>query len=671
MRRAAWCSLGTAGVLLATAAAASPASAAYDPPQLLSASATAQGADPSDRPALSGDGRYVTFATQSRNLLTEADAPGTYRRGGLLRRDLRTDALELVARGTLWADGALVDVDPPLIQGAQQPSISADGRYVVFSTDEALAAQDTNGANDVYLRDMDRPIDAPDAYTLVSARDGEDTPATYDGPAGATVAPRVALSDDGRSVAFVTQAASDLVPAPDPTPAGEVFVRRLDERRTLLVSTLRDPAAGAPTSAPVTAAGRPTQATISGDGSTIAWLTSGPAAAQQAPFVAGDDAAEAEAASVPLVRRLTDPGGGATRVITGKGDAEDPACPPGGALTLSNPLPSPVRGPCDGPLVDGVNASAILVSALDLSRDGRTALLVTNLGPRGVLPNGTVNDLLLVDLHDGVARKAAVRELTREGEAGDPARSLVVADAALSGDGRFAAFTTGRSRFGTGLLRFVGTPSPSAVDDVRELYVADTRAGTVQLVTRALDGGKVGGSSASPDVDDAGDLAFSSLAGTLAPGDGNGQRDVFLARPHVDLAAPAADMLPQRDAPALLLPARVLRVTATVTARGDVRVTTTVPGAGRVALALRPAGAKRSIKATRRPAVAGPARTTLRLSRALRHRTLHGRGLATTLTASFTPKAGGKSLKRTRTLRLRFASKPKTKTKTTKKVTQP
>ncbi len=659
MRRAAWCSLGAAGLLLAVPTA--PAGAAYDPPQLLSASATAQGADPSDRPALSGDGRYVAFATQSRNLLTEADAPGTYRRGGLLRRDLRTGALELVARGALWADGALVDVDPPLTQGAQQPSISADGRYVAFSTDEPLTAADTNGAGDVYVRDMDRPIDAPDAYTLVSARDGGNAAATYEGPAGATVAPRGALSDDGRSVAFVTQAASDLLPGTDPTPAGEVLVRRLDEHRTLLVSSLRNPAG-----APVTVAARPTQVTISGDGSTVAWLTSGPAAAQQAPFVAGDDAAEAEAATVPLVRRLTDPGGGRTRVITGKGDAEDPACPAGGALTLFNPLPSPVRGPCDGPLVDGGNASAILVSALDLSRDGRTALLVTNLGPRDVLPNGTVNDLLLVDLRDGVTRKAAVRELTREGEAGDPARSLVVADAALSGDGRFAAFTTGRSRFATGLLRFVGTPSPSAVDDIRELYVADTRAGTVQLVTRALDGGKADGSSATPDIDDAGDLAFSSLAGTLAPGDGNGQSDVFLARPHVDVAVPTADVLPQSDAPALLLPSRVLRVTATVTARGDVRVTTTVPGAGRIAVALRPAGAKRSVKATRRPALAGPARTTLRLSRALRHRTLHGRGLATTLTVTFTPRAGGAPLKRARTLRLRI-----TKTKTTKKVVQP
>ncbi len=99
---------------------------------------------------------------------------------------------------------------------------------------------------------------------------------------------------------------------------------------------------------------------------------------------------------------------------------------------------------------------------------------------------------------------------------------------------------------------------------------------------------------------------------------------------------PAADVLPQSDAPALLLPTRILRVTATVTARGDVRVTTTVPGAGRLTLALRPAGTKRSVKATRRPAVAGPSRVTLRLSRALRHRMLHGRGLATTLTATFT-----------------------------------
>ena len=69
---------------------------------------------------------------------------------------------------------------------------SADGRYVVFSTDAALVASDTNGLDDVYLRDT------ADATTvLVSHRRGVP---------GNDYSFEPTISSDGRYVAFTTWA---------------------------------------------------------------------------------------------------------------------------------------------------------------------------------------------------------------------------------------------------------------------------------------------------------------------------------------------------------------------------------------------------------------------------------------------------------------------------------
>ena len=77
---------------------------------------------------------------------------------------------------------------------------------------------DTNDNVDVYVRDMAIPIGGPGAFDLVSARDGGDAPASYGSPAfpfpgsnpGADVSRGVAISADGRKVAFRTDVPSDL-----------------------------------------------------------------------------------------------------------------------------------------------------------------------------------------------------------------------------------------------------------------------------------------------------------------------------------------------------------------------------------------------------------------------------------------------------------------------------
>jgi hypothetical protein len=177
---------------------------------------------------ISADGRYVVFQTRATNFFEddggvlgphgpEADVepPGTLREGGIFRYDRVTGAIQLVADGsevhTAGAEKGIL-----IFRGAQNPSVSADGRYIAFSTAQQLVPQDTNENVDVYVRDMDVPLTAgrkdSGAYTLVSARDAGDEPATYaprnpplpGANPGTEVWPNTSISADGRYVVFRT-----------------------------------------------------------------------------------------------------------------------------------------------------------------------------------------------------------------------------------------------------------------------------------------------------------------------------------------------------------------------------------------------------------------------------------------------------------------------------------
>ncbi len=227
--------------LLAALLCCAPAQALFSAPQLASGNPAVQlQADYAYDPAISGDGRYVAFSG------SVASQPGVY------RKDLRSGRLELVAAG----------------EHSGAPSISADGRYVSFTSDEEPASGHPGGAgkgcSSVYVRDMHEPLDAPGAFTLASARDGSVQSLTYQPPAagqghycGAAGAARVALSADGRRVAFTVLSPSDLTGACTsdagqppaiscPTPPEQVAVRDLGSDATALVSVTHASLGGAP-----------------------------------------------------------------------------------------------------------------------------------------------------------------------------------------------------------------------------------------------------------------------------------------------------------------------------------------------------------------------------------------------------------------------------------------
>jgi hypothetical protein len=577
-----------AGLLAAAIASTAPAPAIAfygDGAQIVSADfeRLEQGDDATVFAAISGDGRYVAIQTFARNFFLDddPDPPGQYRAGGIFRFDLETRALAKVADGNLHDedDGAF------LRRGASNPSISADGRHVAFATAEPLVPADANDDVDVYVRDMTVDAGAAGAYDLVSARDGGDVPATF-GPSsspfpgsdpGADVSRGVAISADGRRVAFRTDAPSDLpASASADVPAGQVLVRDRTLDTTTLV-TRTDPG-GAP-------AGGAIGAAISADGTTVAW-TGGNAPAQTR-FLAGEN--QTSGFLYYLWRRVADGPGAPTRRITGVADPDDPACPPA-TTTVFDQIST---GPCYGPLTDPEGQNSISSQLPALSGDGFTVAFLTGAGPRPNAGTPTGLDLYVTDMAPGRTRKQATVELTRDTVGGDPATSPPLSSVAMAADGRHLAVATVRTRFALPALQLVG--APRAVPGPRELYVADLQAGTLDRVTRSAAGGDIDAEVLNgPTISaDGARVAFASLAGNLFFGDGNQRTDAFVATRQPDPPAQPPQAGPDDGGPAGSIEVDPdpggPRIVARARSRpgGVVLVTVTVPAAGGVKAVLR------------------------------------------------------------------------------------
>jgi len=95
----------------------------------------------SDSPNISGDGRYVVFSSTADNLVAD-DTNG---------------ASDIFMRDTLTGTTSRLSVDSADAQAngaSYYAAVSADGRYVVYHSDaDNLVANDTNGASDVFMRD--------------------------------------------------------------------------------------------------------------------------------------------------------------------------------------------------------------------------------------------------------------------------------------------------------------------------------------------------------------------------------------------------------------------------------------------------------------------------------------------------------------------------------------
>ncbi|MGW1030276.1 TolB family protein [Streptomyces sp. NPDC002577] len=231
-RRAA---LGAALALAIGGVTALPATASPKPvPRTEKASVAPDGTEGnkgSSGQSLSANGRYLAFVSAADNLV-KGDTNGV---ADAFVRDLKTGTTRLVSTA---ADGGLGD------GSVFEVSLSADGRYLAFSSRGNYTSGDTGGHTHVWVKNLK-------TGAIQRLRDSFDT--GYDSGG------QPAISADGRYVAFVAQRS-------DPTPVedGRGRVYRVDRVTGAAVRISQIPEPGAAKSS----AGKPS---ISADGSRVGY----------------------------------------------------------------------------------------------------------------------------------------------------------------------------------------------------------------------------------------------------------------------------------------------------------------------------------------------------------------------------------------------------------------
>jgi Tol biopolymer transport system component len=168
-----------------------------------------QGNGDSDFPSISADGRYVAFESSASNLVSG----DTNSMPDIFLHDTQTGITTRLS------------VDSSGTQGnsySHYPSISADGRYVAFSSGASnLVNGDSNGITDVFLRDTQTGI-----TTCISVNSS--------GPWWNTDSNFPSISADGRYVAF-DSSASNLVSG-DSNGSRDIFLRDTQTGTTTRIS---------------------------------------------------------------------------------------------------------------------------------------------------------------------------------------------------------------------------------------------------------------------------------------------------------------------------------------------------------------------------------------------------------------------------------------------------
>lgn len=258
-----------------------------------------EGEGGSQSPSISKDGMRVAFVSDASDL-PGADAIGT---------------LQVYVRDRKASTTTLVSVRAGGTAGGNQsspfaPSISADGRYVVFESSASdLVVGDTNGTSDIFVRDLTNRTTMRVSPSGALASGGSHAPsisatggvvafavandtavsrdvyvwdhgtttlvsATPSGAPGRGWSDAPSVSGDGRFVAFSSEAA-DLLPVGDDTNArGDVFVRELSMGITTRVSVSGSGTEGS---------GESAFPSISENGAVVSFVSDAP------DLVAGDD----------------------------------------------------------------------------------------------------------------------------------------------------------------------------------------------------------------------------------------------------------------------------------------------------------------------------------------------------------------------------------------------
>jgi Tol biopolymer transport system component len=429
-----------------------------------------QSNDSSRTPSISNDGRMVAFESDATNLINPlAD---TNDRSDVFVRDRVAGTTRRVS---LANDGSEANGS---FEGFEElgSRLAGNGTELAWATRQTnlLGENDTNGVTDVFVRDLDFST----TVRISEALDGTQGDLGSNGP--------IAITPDGRFVAFSSLASTLLGPEADNNDDADVFVvdRCVSDGVPIDICTPTLERVNVRPDGDESSGGGATDDSLvlSADGRFVAWTT------QEQELVPVESDANGGIADVVVRDRLT----GTTHIVGRDVFGSQPA-------------------------LGSTNTSA------GLSADGRFVAFTSNdgnvLGPGGDT-NG-VADVFVRDLLHGITKRVSVATGGRQiGGFGN-------FEGALSPDGRYVAFqSTATDALGPG------------VDDngTMDTFVHDRVTGITDRVSVASDGSESsgGGTFAKPRLSADGQyVVFQSDATNLiGPGnDTNGRTDVFVRGP--------------------------------------------------------------------------------------------------------------------------------------------
>jgi hypothetical protein len=458
--------------------------------------------------SISADGRFVAFVSEASDLVA-GDANGTW---DVFVRNLQTGTTVLAsvnAAGTSSGNGRAGVTGTSVLTPSL--SISGDGRFVVFSSDATdLALSDTNGREDIFVRDM---------------QNGSTSLATINA-AGTASANGVsffpAIAADGSTISF-RSTASDLV-ANDTNATTDVFVRRLSTGVTSLVSVN---AAGTGSGNGASMAN-----TINDDGRYVAFTSSaGNLVANDSNGTSRSDVflRDLQAGTTTLISVTPDGAG------SGNENSSVPIVSTAGNLVVfasssTNLVSLPDNNAAQDVFVRDVQAgttSLISVNRLGSAAGaGRSALL----GRPGISSNGNIvvfiseapdivnndpngsTDVFVRNLSAGLTSLVSVNQTgTASGQLPSGFNNL-----ALSADGRFVAFES--------IASDLVPNDPDTVHDGSsgDIFLRDLQTSTTRLISVNGNGISANNSASQPVMSrDGSVLLFSSTASDLAANDNN------------------------------------------------------------------------------------------------------------------------------------------------------
>ena len=379
------------------------------------------------------------------------------------------------------------------------PSVSADGRYVVFDATAAFVGADTNGDYDVYLRDRQQGVTRRVSVGVSGAQPN-------------SASRQATISANGRFVVF-RSSATNLVSKPVPSSVEQIYRRDLVTGTNKLVSVTAGGAASDQ---------RNFEPAVSSDGRYVVWHTVDALVPEDrnelydvyVRDVAAGTTRRVSGPGVPEAGVRYDYGSGGARISADgrfvvfhsefrltAADSDDASDVYRRGLSTSTTV-----------LVSrGARASAEGAGSADISADGRYVAFGS--GDSSLVPGDTNGewDIFRADLSTGATRRVSVGTDGRQAVGGSAERP------GISADGRYLTFLSYAANLVDG---------PPATEG--QVYRRDMQAGITRRVSQSAAGAAANAYSHDPRISaDGRVVVFSSGASNLGPVDRNQYADIF------------------------------------------------------------------------------------------------------------------------------------------------